>query len=303
MAVGAVLMGLVIGFVFVRRQMGLADPMIDVRLFRIPAFNAALATNFLGIFIVIGYFLFVAQYLQLVLGLSPLEAGLWSLPSAAGFIVGSQVSPRILARYRPAHVVGAGLAMAAVGLAALTQVGGPADLAMIVTASIVISLGLSPVFIATTELIVGSAPPERAGAASGISETGSELGGALGIAILGSIGTAVYRGALADTLPPGIPAEAAAIARDTLGGAVAVAQELPDRLGAALLEVAHGAFIDGMQVTSAIAAVMAVGVAVMAVFMLRSPGVPPAKTEFEAGLAPPEQIAHIAPTRLEGAVD
>src|SRR5687768_12737704 len=306
LAVLSVLAGVVIGFVFVRRQLSLQDPMIDLRLFRIGTFNAALATNFLGIFIAVGYFLFVAQYLQLVLSLSPLEAGLWSLPSAAGFIVGSQVAPRILARFRPANVVGAGLGMSAVGLVALTQVGGSMDLAIIVGASIIISLGLSPVFIATTELIVGSAPPERAGAASGISETGSELGGALGIAILGSIGTAVYRGQLADTVPGAIPAEAVAIARDTLGGAVAVAAELPDQLGAALLDAARTAFIDGMQLTSLIAAVMAVGVALLAVTVLRSTGMPSSEGEEPQGgseVMPPEQVAHIAPTRLEGATD
>ena len=98
--------------------------MIDLRLFQNTAFNAALATNLLGIFIAVGYFLFVAQYLQLVLGLSPLEAGLWSLPSAVGFIVGSNLAPRLLRRVRPAPVIGSGLAMAAIGLAVLTQVGG-----------------------------------------------------------------------------------------------------------------------------------------------------------------------------------
>ena len=300
--IASVLVGLAVGVVFVRRQLRLTDPMIDVRLFRIPSFNAALATNFLGIFIAVGYFLYVAQYLQLVIGLSPLQAGLWSLPSAAGFIIGSQVAPRILARFRPAYVVGAGLAMSAIGLATLTQVGGAIDLALIVAASIVISLGLSPVFIATTELIVGSAPPERAGAASGISETGSELGGALGIAILGSIGTAVYRAELADTVPHAVPGEAAAVARDTLGGAVAVARQLPDELGATLLQLAHDAFISGMQLTSAITAILAAGVAILAVTALRSHGMPPAQAEADASqVAPPEQVAHIAPTRLEGA--
>ena len=98
--------------------------MIDLRLFRMPAFSASLATNLVGIFIAVGCFLFVAQYLQLVLGLSPLEAGLWSLPSAVGFIVGSKLAPRILRRVRPAPVIGGGLAMAAVGLAVLTRVGG-----------------------------------------------------------------------------------------------------------------------------------------------------------------------------------
>src|SRR6266496_4365151 len=105
-AAAAVLVGLAGSVVFVRRQLGLADPLIDLGLFRSRAFNASLATNLLGIFIVVGYFIFVAQYLQLVLGLSPLEAGLWSLPSAAGLIVGSNVAPRILRRVRPAYVIG-----------------------------------------------------------------------------------------------------------------------------------------------------------------------------------------------------
>ena len=272
-AVGAVLAGLVIGIVFVRRQRRLEDPMIDLALFRDGGFNAALATNVLGIFIAFGYFLFVAQYLQLVLGLSPLEAGLWSLPSAAGFIVGSQVGPVLLRRFRPAYVIGVGLVMGAIGLGMLTQVDTSSALSTLVVASLIISLGLAPVFTATTDLIVGAAPPEKAGAASGISETGAELGGALGIAILGSIGTAVYRGELAQMLPAGTPPEAADAARDTLGAAVGVAQELPGPIGTQLLDASRDAFVQGMRVTSAIAAVVALGVAAVAVAMLRH--VPP----------------------------
>jgi MFS transporter, DHA2 family, multidrug resistance protein len=288
--VAAVVVGLVVGVLFVRRQLSLADPMIDLRLFRIQAFNAALATNLLGIFIVVGYFLFVAQYLQLVLGLSPLEAGLWSLPSAVGFIVGSNLAPRILRRVRPAFVIGAGLGLGAIGLGMLTQVGGPlnADLAILASASLVVSLGLAPVFTATTDLVVSSAPPERAGAASGISETGAELGGALGIAILGSIGVAVYRGELADTLPAGIPSEAAAIARDTLGGAVGVAARLSGEAGPEVLAAAREAFIQGMQLTVTLSAVVAVGIAVLATVLLRAV---PVTAQAEAGeqpAAPPE---------------
>ena len=105
------------------------------------------------------------------------------------------------------------------------------------------SLGLAPVFILATDLIVGAAPPERAGAASAISETSSEFGGALGIAVLGSIGAAVYRSQLANTLPIRCPAsDAAAIARDTLGGAVAIAGRLPDQMGAQVLDTARDAF-------------------------------------------------------------
>src|SRR4030095_10815058 len=111
--VAAVVVGLVVGLLCVGRHRTLAGPLIDLRLFRIRAFSASLATNLLGIFVVVGYFLFVAQYLQLVLGLSPLQAGLWSLPSAVGFIVGSNLAPRILRRVRPAWVIGTGLGLAA----------------------------------------------------------------------------------------------------------------------------------------------------------------------------------------------
>ena len=284
-AVAAVVIGLLVGVVFVRRQLRLNDPLIDLRLFRIRAFNASLATNLLGIFIVVGYFIFIAQYLQLVLGLSPLQAGLWSLPSAAGFIVGSNLAPRILRRVRPALVIGTGLAMAAIGLAVLTQVGGSqdADLAILASASLVISLGLAPVFTATTDLIVGSAPPERAGAASGISETGAELGGALGIAILGSIGMAIYRVTLTDTLPAGVPGQAAAIARDTLGGAVSIAAQLPEEVGAALLGAARSAFTQGLQFTAGLSAMIAVIIAVLSTVLLRAV---PSSSEAESAEAP-----------------
>ncbi len=306
LAVSSILAGLVVGVVFVRRQLTLADPMIDLGLFRIQAFNAALATNLLGIFIAVGYFLFVAQYLQLVLGLSPLQAGLWSLPSAGGFIIGSNLAPRILRRVRPAYVIGAGLAMAAVGLGVLTQVGGApdADLAILASASLVVSLGLAPVFTATTDLIVSSAPPERAGAASGISETGTELGGALGIAILGSIGVAIYRGELATTLPAGIPSQAAAAARDTLGGAVGVAGQLPADVGAALLSTAREAFTMGLQVTAAISAAVAIGIAVLATVLLRGvrgssqaePGEQPAIATEPDTVAQPEEPVQLIRT-------
>jgi DHA2 family multidrug resistance protein-like MFS transporter len=270
--VASVLVGLVVGALFVRRQLTLDDPMIDLRLFRAPAFTASLAINFLAIFVAVGYFLFVAQYLQLVVGLSPLEAGFWSVPSAIGFIVGSNAAPRIVRHVRAAYVMGAGLALAAIGLGVLTQVGATNGLPTVIAGSLIISLGLAPVLSLTTELIVGSAPPERAGAASGISETGAELGGALGISVLGSIGVALYRGHVGAGLPAGVPAEAAAVARDTLGGAVAVAGQLPGQLGSAVLDVARDAFVQGMQVAATISAILAVAVAILAVIMLRNVG-------------------------------
>ncbi|HZA21148.1 MAG TPA: MFS transporter, partial [Dehalococcoidia bacterium] len=253
------------------------------------SFSASLTTNVLSVFVAFGYFLFVAQYLQLVLGLAPLEAGLWSLPSALGFTVGSNIAPRILPLFRPALVLCVCLVVAALGLALLTQVGGTNGLATVVAASVIISLALAPVFSLTTELIVGSAPPERAGAASGISETAAELGGALGIAVLGSIGVAIYRSELAYGLPAAVPIEAAISARDTLGAAVIVAGQLPDGLGVMLLQVARDAFVQGMQLTSALSAVVAMAIAILAVVMLRH--VPASsESQSEAGPQGEEQL-------------
>jgi DHA2 family multidrug resistance protein-like MFS transporter len=186
-----------------------------------------------------------------------------------------------------------------VGLAILTQVGASGGLPTLIVASVVISLGLAPVFGLTTELIVGSAPPERAGAASGISETGAELGGALGIAILGSIGVAIYRGELTDRLPADVPAEAAAIARDTLGSAVAVAEQLPERLGTVVLEMSREAFVHGMQLTATITAVIALGLAILAVAVLRN--VRPGASETAESEASRERPASPARQTLEAA--
>jgi DHA2 family multidrug resistance protein-like MFS transporter len=268
----SIVAGLAVGVGFVRRQQRLAEPLLDLRLFANRAFSAALATNTLGFFVGFAALLFVAQYLQLVLGLGPLRAGLWTVPSGAGFIVGSMLTPLLVRRARPGLVMASGLGLAAVGFGLLARVVPASGLTVLVVGSVMFSLGLAPVFTLAADLVVGAAPPERAGAASAISETSSEFGGALGIAILGVIGTAVYRGQVADTLPAGVPSEAAAAAHDTLGGAVAAASQLPEQLGTKLLDVAHEAFTQGLQLTFAISAAVAVGTAILVAVLLRRPG-------------------------------
>jgi DHA2 family multidrug resistance protein-like MFS transporter len=258
----SILAGLALGTAFVRRQLTLADPLIDLRLFRVPDFSASVATYALGALVVFGGFLFIPQYLQLVLGLSPLEAGLWTVPWAGAFVAGSMLTPRLVRRVRPAYVMAAGLVLAGVGLGAITRFDASTGLAVFVAATVAFALGLAPMFVLTNDLIIGSAPPERAGAASGISETGAELAGALGIAIFGSIGIAVYRAAMVDAIPAGTPPEAAEAARGTLGGAIAIGGQLPDPLGAALIDAARVAFIDGLHVTAAISAVGTIALAI-----------------------------------------
>jgi DHA2 family multidrug resistance protein-like MFS transporter len=265
----AIAAGFVLAGVFVRRQQRLADPPIDLRLFRVPAFSASLATYLLGTFVAFGAFLFIFQYLQLVLGLSAIKAGLWSMPYFAAFIVGSMLTPVLVRGIRPAFVMGGGLVVAALGFGLLAQVDESSGLPIFVTSAILFSLGLAPVFTLATDLIVGTAPPERAGVASALSETSSELGGALGIATLGSIGTALYRAKVDDAVPAGVPPEEAEAARDTLGGAVAAAEELPDGLAAELLDTVREAFAQGLQAAALTSTAVAAATAVLAVVLLR----------------------------------
>ena len=268
-AAGAIAAGLVVGMVFAIRQKRLKDPLLDLRLFKEPAFGVSVATNALGGFMAFGTFLFIAQYLQLVLGLSPLQAGLWSLPSSIAIVASSNLAPIITGRFRPAYAASASLTISAIGLLIFTQVEPSSGLLFPVVASTIFGLGLGPVFILTTDLIVGTAPPERAGAASAISETGFEFGGALGIAVLGSIGIAIYRSRLADAVPSGVPEAAADAARDTLGGAIAAAQQLPEAIGQQLVDVAQAAFTLGLQVATGIGSAIAVGIAILVATRLR----------------------------------
>lgn len=270
-SLGAIAAGLVLGLLFAYRQLRLANPLVDLQLFRVPAFSASLAVNTLGIFAMFGVFVFVAQYLQLVTGLSPLQAGLWTLPGAVAFVIASNLTPFAVSRVRPAFLIGAGLAVAAFGIGLLTGIGTD-SLALIVTTWVIMSIGMAPAFTLTIDLIIAAAPPERAGAAAAISETGAELGGALGIATIGSIGVAVYRNNLSDNLPAGVPPEAAEAARDTLGGAVAAAAELPAAASEALLGVARASFVDGLQLTALIGSVLVVVAATVAAVLLRHLG-------------------------------
>ncbi|MFY9549619.1 MAG: MFS transporter [Thermoanaerobaculia bacterium] len=261
--------GVAAGALFVRRERTLSDPLIDLRLFRAPGFSASLVTYTLACFIAFGPYIFIAQYLQLVLGLSPLQAGLWTLPWSGGFVVGSLLAPMIVRRVRADRLMAAGLVIGAVGLGALSLVDGSSGLAVIAAGSLLFSLGLAPVFTLANDLIIGTAPPERAGAAAGISETGAELGGALGIAILGSVGTVIYRSAMARALPAAIPPDVATAARNTLGGAVAAASELPDALRTTVLGAAREAFTRGFQRSAVISALIAAGIAILVLARLR----------------------------------
>ncbi len=261
--------GIAVGALFVRRQNTLPDPLIDLGLFRVPAFSTAVVTNMAGFFVMFGTFLLFAQCLQLVFGLSPWQAGLWTIPSSVGFTVGSMLTAPLARRIHAAMMVSGGLLLAAVGFAVLTQVDAAHGPLLLVAASVIFSIGLAPVYILTTDLIVASAPPARAGAASAISETGTELGGALGIAILGSIATAVYRGIMSHAAPGDVSATTMDAAKSTLGAALAAANTLPAEMRAALLQSARDAFVHALDVVAVVSTVLMIGMAALAALLLR----------------------------------
>jgi MFS transporter, DHA2 family, multidrug resistance protein len=269
----AMVAGSAIGVAFLRRQSRLRDPLIDLSLFRSPAFSASLAVNILGFFIAFGTFLFIAQYLQLVLGMGPLEAGLWTAPSGLAFIAGSMLAPQCASRMRASYVIAGGFALASFGFVVLTQIGGSHGPAVVVAGYVILSLGLAPVFTMATDLIVATAPPERAGIASGLSETSTELGGALGIALLGSLVTTIYRSLMASTVPAGVPSAVAETARDTLGGAAELARSLPAPAGVALLDAARAAFTEAVVFTAAASSALAAAAAILTATLLREVGV------------------------------
>lgn len=253
--------GLLLTVFFVRRQRMLADPVVDLALFKLPAFSTALAAYTIGTFVVFGSSFFIAQYLQLVRGLSPLQAGFLMLPFFVGFIIGSMVVPRITPRMSTTKLMAGGLVMSAIGFLIVTWADARFGLVALAIAALVYSLGLAPVFTLSTDLIVGAAPPERAGSAAALSETGSELGGALGIAVLGSVGTLVYRHAMPRLVPGDLSVAAQETVRGTLGGAVAIAEGMPANFALELLSSARQAFDRSLDAAAFICAALAVAMA------------------------------------------
>jgi MFS transporter, DHA2 family, multidrug resistance protein len=278
----AVVVGAAVGVVFVRRQRRLSSPLLDLRLFGNRAFSAALVILMFGVAAQGGVMLLVTQYLQLVDGLAPLRAGLWLVPGSLAMVAGSMAAPLSAQRVRPGIVIAAGMATSAVGYLLLTQVDAVGGLSLLVTGSVLVFFGVGVMGVLSNDLVVGSVPPEKAGSAASMSQTSGDFGIALGIAVFGSVGTAVYRHQIADDIPAGVPAPAAAAIRDTL--AAAAAQPLPGELGVAVLDSARTAFTSGLNVASALGGVVVAGLAVLAIVALRR--VPPSGRAHDDGPAP-----------------
>lgn len=263
----AILVGVVSGWLFVRRQLRRPIPMLDMRLFRRASFSGAVLINLLSVVSLVGYLFFVSQHLQLVLGLSPIDAGLVLIPGLATMIVAGLVIVPIARRVRPAIVVPIALLISAGGYLVVALTGGDAQSGVLILSFVMLGLGIGAAETVSNELILSSAPAEKAGAASAVSETAYELGAVLGTATLGTILTASYRSAV--VLPDGLTAAQAHAAGETLGGATTVASQLPTGLGEQLLASARAAFDSGVALTAGIGVGLMVAAAILAVISLR----------------------------------
>lgn len=259
----SIAVGLVMGALFLLRQRKAAHPMLELRLFRSRGYCGALTTNLLGTFALLGNAIFLTQYLQSVLGMSPLKAALWSLVPSLG--VGAMIGicgalAKVVDR---AYIIG-GCFIVIIGgygvQAAMLRADSHLWVPLIGAA--LLACGAVGVTTLGNELLMSAIPPERAGSAAAVNETVGELGGALGMAVLGSIGAAVYR----QHMPSGVPAGA----RSTLGGAVATAAHLPSVAEAEhLLQSARVAFTDSLNAVSVVGAGLMALAAMLTVILLR----------------------------------
>ncbi len=261
--------GLIIGYLFIRRQNKLTSPLIDLKLFTHFTFNALLLTNALTMFVLFGSFIFSAQYIQLVIGLSPFMAGVWSLASPIGFLVSSLVAPHLAKRIRPAYIMAGGLVLGAIGFFLASQVHGEADLYLLVVSNIIYSFGCSPVLLFTTNMIVNSSPSEKAGTAAALSETGNELGGALGIALLGSYGTYLFKNSVLAAISSSLSADFKQIATANLENALQIARTAPGESVSILTGIIQKAYTMEFDSVMLLSSFVLVGLTILVLLKLR----------------------------------
>ncbi|MGW6262425.1 MFS transporter [Streptomyces sp. NPDC055085] len=247
---------------FVRRQLTLPAPLLDVRLFRHRGFSGAVLADLFTVLGLSGLVFFLSQYLQLVQGRGPFEAGLAEIPAAVGAVAAGLVAGRYARRFSVRVVVSGGLAAVGLALGTLTVLGQSTGYPVLGAALLVVGIGAGFSFTVTADVILSTVPKDQAGAASAVSETAYELGAALGIALLGSVVTGVYAGFIG---PAGTPAAA----HDSLGGAVEAAGSLPAPTAEAMLNAARESFVDGLALASGAGALVLLATAVAAWFLLR----------------------------------
>jgi EmrB/QacA subfamily drug resistance transporter len=254
LVVGALIMGALVLALFVWFETRIETPMLDMRLFRNARFSAASLGITLAFFVLMGMIFFLTQYLQAVLELSPFAAGVRMLPVAGGMVVAGPLSARLAERFGAKLVVAAGLGTVAAAMALLAQAGTGGPYGLIAAALALMGFGMGTAMAPATDSIMGTLDERHLSVGSAMNDTTRLVGGALGVAVLGSLMNSSYRGAMSS---------APEAAQDSVGAAHAVAAHLPGAAGSALQAAADGAFVDAMHMVLYVgAAVLAVGVAI-----------------------------------------
>ncbi len=259
-----VVFGLFMGWLFVKRQKSLTDPMIDIGLFSNSRFSTSLLVNITCVFVTLGFFLFAGQVYQLILGQSPLETGLWMAPPGILIALLSVSAAKILTFWSPRKVLILGMLSAAVGFAVLAFLPAyPYPVTLLIGSSIY-CMGLGPMATVTSDLIVTSAPPEKTGVASAMSETAAEFGGALGIATLGTIITAVYRKSIGEyPFTSLLPEPIVKGAMESLGEAIEVSRALAPQQAEMLVEASKAAMLQGMATVAIVCSIISLSCALL----------------------------------------
>ncbi|MDH6433167.1 DHA2 family multidrug resistance protein-like MFS transporter [Streptomyces sp. SAI-144] len=263
LVVGAVLL-----VAFVRRQKRLTHPLVDLRMFARPAFSTSVGCIVLAMLALVGLELIAAQYLQLVLDLSPLETGLRLLPLTIAAMAAGLAGARLLRRFGPRRMVSAGFCLTAVAVLLLTAMGDADNTGLLLLGFVLLGFGLETTLFGAYESMLSEAPPEQAGGAAAIGETSYQLGAGIGIALLGSVMNAAYTPGLSGV--PGVPEAASKSAGHSLGEAYEVAGHLGGPAGVALRRAARDSFVHGLHVTLLVSAGLLLLGAVMALRLPRA---------------------------------
>jgi DHA2 family multidrug resistance protein-like MFS transporter len=269
LAAGSIVAGLFVGAAFLARQRRAAVPMVDLRMVANRMFGGSLLANTLAMFALVGNAIFMTQYLQLVLGMAPLRAALWSLVPSVAVAGAAPLATTLAGRMPRGRIMVGGFCGATFGFVLLSQVSAHSPLALVIAGAGVLAFGLVVILTLVTDQVLSVVRPERAGAASALVETTSEFGGALGIAVLGSIGAAVYGDRLADRLPAGLSPADLAAARQGLAGAVSTSAHLHGATADRVLAVARGAFSSGLDTAMWVGAAVLVAAAIATAVLLR----------------------------------
>jgi MFS transporter, DHA2 family, multidrug resistance protein len=267
--------GILVGVLFICRQRALESPMIDIKLLLSRGFGGSAAINTTAMFAIVGFGIFSTQYLQSVLGLSALSAGLWCLIPSFAVAVAGPVAAVLSQKMHRAYVISAGFTVSVFGYAFVLTAEYDSPLWVLLTGIGVANVGLMMAMVLVGDLALSTVPKAKSGSASALLETTQQFGGAAGMAVLGSVGFAVYRNGLTDKLPADLPANVAQHAREALGDAVAVANQLPDGLRDTVVRIARVAFTDGMHAAAITAGgVMIFGAILSAVVLGKLPKEP-----------------------------